>query len=291
MLKQPVSQTVQVEKHRINIFALALCLISLYTKLFAMITNKWKKILKQLQQKKYRLQYGWFVVEGRKVIEECIEYAPEHIVQIFATDDLAYRWQIRGVPSMPVQEADIRALSALQNNYEAIAIMKMQQAEAKQASLSQNDKLLLYLDHIQDPGNLGSIVRLCDWYGVSHLIASPDTVDIWNTKSIQASKGSFLRVQVVYKEISTLLAGVNQITVWGADIQGKSVHHLTNDINNKSLPQKLMIVMGNEANGIRPSTKAYIQDFITIPKFGGAESLNVALAAAILLDNFKRVGY
>lgn len=256
-----------------------------------MITNKWKKTLRQLQQKKYRKQWGLFVVEGRKVIEECMRYAPGRVERVFATENLCNSWQ-ETYPEVyiePAREEDIRACSALQNNKEAIAIMRMDTASNEFPS-PWSQRLVVYLDHVQDPGNLGTIMRICDWYGLPVLLASEDTVDVWNTKTIQASKGSFLRVSVHYIPIESILSTLKpRATVWGADLDGENIHLI--GAKKEQDENTLILVMGNEANGIRENTRALIDKYVTIPRYGKAESLNVAMATAILLDNLKREGY
>jgi len=256
-----------------------------------MITNKWKKTLWQLQQKKYRKQLGLFVVEGRKIIEECLRFAPKRVERVFANKQLYALWQ-EAYPQICIEavpESDIQAYSALENNKEAIAIVRIESV-ANETLFQKQQNLIVYLDHVQDPGNLGTIMRICDWYGLTYLLASEDTVDVWNTKTIQASKGSFLRVNVHYCSIEDALKTMNQkAVVWGADLEGQNIHLI--EKKEEAAYESLLLVMGNEANGIRQNTRAFIDKYITIPRYGEAESLNVAMATAILIDNLKRVGY
>ncbi|GIV38571.1 MAG: RNA methyltransferase [Thermonema sp.] len=256
-----------------------------------MITNKWKKTLRQLQQKKYRKQLGLFVVEGRKMVEECLRFAAERIEQVFAIEHLCSAWQ-QAFPEVHIEAAsgsDIQACSALQNNQEALAVLRID-SSGNDLPQQWSQSLFVYLDHIQDPGNMGTIMRICDWYGLPSLLVSEDTVDVWNTKTIQASKGSFLRVKVYYCSMERLLETMPPKTViWGAELQGKDIHTIKPREHNNTAP--LILVMGNEANGIRDTTRKFIDEYITIPRYGAAESLNVAMATAILVDNLKRVGY
>jgi TrmH family RNA methyltransferase len=136
------------------------------------------------------------------------------------------------------------------------------------------------LDDIRDPGNLGTIIRTADWYGIKHILASEETVDFYNPKVINSTKGSFTRVQVHYTDLNAILAA-NELPVFGAFLTGENVHQA-------KFPKAGLLVIGNESNGISPSLSTKITHPVTIPKFGQAESLNAAIATAILLDNIRR---
>ena len=143
--------------------------------------------------------------------------------------------------------------------------------------------LLVALDDIRDPGNLGTILRLCDWYGIEHLICSKETVDVYNPKVIQATMGSIARVQVHYLDLNAFLA-TTSLPVYGTFMKGENIYK-------EKLPEEAVIVLGNEANGISPILEKTIKNRITIPRFGKfqqTESLNVASAAAIVLSEFRR---
>lgn len=143
--------------------------------------------------------------------------------------------------------------------------------------------LQVALDAIRDPGNLGTIIRLCDWFGITSILCSTDTVDCYNPKVVQASMGSLARVNITYLELDEFLAHV-EVPIYGAFMDGNSIY-------SESLPGKAVLVMGNEANGIRPSIERLINKRISIPRFGKlqeTESLNVATATAIILSEFKR---
>lgn len=143
--------------------------------------------------------------------------------------------------------------------------------------------LQVALDAIRDPGNLGTIIRLCDWFGITSILCSTDTVDCYNPKVVQASMGSLARVNITYLELDEFLAHV-EVPIYGAFMDGNSIY-------SESLPGKAVLVMGNEANGIRSSIERLINKRISIPRFGKlqeTESLNVATATAIILSEFKR---
>ena len=146
-----------------------------------------------------------------------------------------------------------------------------------------NSGLIVALDSIRDPGNLGTIIRLCDWFGVKELICSKETVDCFNPKVIQATMGSITRVNVSYMNLVPFLRGI-ETSVFGAFMEGENVYH-------KTLPKTGVLVMGNEANGVSKEVEAVITEKISIPRFGdlqATESLNVATATAILLSEFSR---
>lgn len=143
--------------------------------------------------------------------------------------------------------------------------------------------LKVALDAVRDPGNLGTIIRLCDWFGVTQLVCASDTVDCYNPKVVQATMGSLARVNVVYVNLSDYLAN-SSLPIYGAFMDGGSVYQ-------QALPESAILVMGNEANGIRSPIEALVTDRISIPRFGElqeTESLNVATATAIILSEFKR---
>jgi TrmH family RNA methyltransferase len=139
----------------------------------------------------------------------------------------------------------------------------------------------LALDEVRDPGNLGTIIRIADWYGISKMVLSPNTADFYNPKVLQASMGSFTRIQFFYQDLSDFITTSSRIPVYGAFLEGENIHqaHLTTDG---------IIVMGSESHGISPHVERYVGRKITIPPFGKAESLNVAVATAIICDNFRR---
>lgn len=192
-----------------------------------------------------------------------------------------YSKQIRGkkVACEIVEVGEIQNVSTLENNNTALAIVKQKDEQSLDFAIGENE-IILALDNIRDPGNLGTIIRIADWYGIKKIVASIGTVDLYNPKVISATKGSFTRVNVFYANLEEYLAKVNT-PVLGAFMEGENAHKF-------KFPKNGVLVMGNESNGITPEITKIIKQKITIPSFGQTESLNVAIATAVLLDNWKR---
>tara|TARA_R110002020_G_scaffold279150_2_gene494629 strand:- start:57123 stop:57833 length:711 start_codon:yes stop_codon:yes gene_type:complete len=229
------------------------------------------KNITRLKQKKYRQQEGLFIAEGGKVIKEFLN-STFKLVDLFTTE--TFNVENESI----ISEADLKKISCLTTPNTALAIFKMPDAKALK-----NEGLILALDDIRDPGNLGTIIRLCDWFGIKQLVCSHKTVDCYNPKVVQATMGSLTRVKIVYTDLSAYLKAIN-LPVFGAFMEGKNVYQT-------NLPKAGILVLGNEANGISSIIEACITDKICIPRFGdlqATESLNVATAGAILLSEFRR---
>lgn len=239
-----------------------------------MVTKHQIKLIKSLSQKKYRQQYGLFIVEGIKGVSEFLnsEFKLEHLY----TTQTIFEAPTECITE--VSEIELKKLSALKNPNTALALFKI----PKQKVLIRKG-LIIALDAVRDPGNLGTIIRLCDWYGVNDLICGLDTVDCYNTKVVQATMGSLTRVNVSYVDLEVYLK--SQTTkIFGTFLNGENIY-------TTNLPKEGIIVLGNEANGISDAVKALVDKQITIPRFGkikATESLNVANATAIVLSEFKR---
>lgn len=250
-----------------------------------MISSKWAKRIKSLQLKKHRKTEQQFFVEGEKSVLEVLA-SGWNVTALFATDRFMRHHQAAiqasQQPAMLVQSCssdELTKVGTFNSNDAALAIVEM--PEWPPFSVREGEWTLV-LDNINDPGNLGTIIRVADWYGIQHILCSPDTADCFNPKVIAAAKGSFLRVQLHYLALPELLAG-STMPVYGAYLGGDNVHQLP-------LGQAGgLIVLGNEANGISASVGQYVSRKITIPAFGGAESLNVGIAAAVICDNLKRL--
>jgi len=233
-------------------------------------------LITSLKQKKYRLQHQLFVVEGIKTITEFLNssYVLEYLYTTRAFEQVAVEKQT------VVSESDLKKVSFLKNTNSALAVFKMNAAEKIDES-----KLTVALDNVRDPGNLGTIIRLCDWFGVADLICNSETVDCYNAKVVQATMGSLTRVNVTYLNLEAYLSEKKNIPVYGTFMEGDNLY--TTVVN----PSPGIIVLGNEANGISESIEKLISQKITIPKFGAVqqtESLNVAMATSIVLSEFKR---
>ncbi len=232
------------------------------------------KLITSLQRKKYRTKYNLFVAEGTKVVEEYLNSDYE-LEQLFCVDDSLYK-KIGEITQ--ISETELNKISSLVNPNNVLALFKIPREETLK-----KEGLILVLDQINDPGNLGTIMRLCDWFGVDQLICSSDTVDCYNAKAIQASMGSLARLSVVYTNINIYLEN-STLPKFAASMEGASLYEFT-------LPKKAILIMGNEANGIADSTLKFVNQTIAIPRFGKlrqTESLNVASATAILLSEFNR---
>jgi len=241
-----------------------------------MISKNQLKLIRQLGQKKYRKQYSQYLVQGEKNVLELLN-SPLKAKDVFATQSFidSYQDKYQHVNLIAADEDVLTKASTLVSNNAAIAIVDMPTASAPQAS-----GLILALDGVSDPGNLGTIIRVADWYGIKHIVTSRDSADAYNPKTISATMGSFVRVSVSQVELPAYLSGLN-LPIYGAFLDGKSVHKT-------QFTGQGVLLMGSESHGIRQACAALVTDKITIPAFGGAESLNVAMATGIILDNFKR---
>jgi TrmH family RNA methyltransferase len=235
------------------------------------------KFVKSLQIKKYRKQEQLFVVEGAKGVTELLRGSFD-VTMVIGTPD--YLATINPSITTEVFEAsgdELEALGEFQSNETVLAIARMK----PNLPLSiDRGEFALVLDDIRDPGNLGTIIRTADWYGIKKIIASPETTDCYNAKVITATMGSFTRVSLFYTSLETYLSE-NSFRVFGAYLEGTDVHTMT-------FGEGGLVLIGNEAHGISESLQAFVTDKITIPKYGQAESLNAAIATAIICDNIRR---
>ena len=251
-----------------------------------MLSKNQAKNLRALHRKKTRRELGLFLVEGEKVIAELLAAADWQLQSLYATAEFinAYKSLIKqaGVVLVECSAEELTSVSTLVSNTAALAVVKTpEQAPAMQFN---NNSWVLALDGINDPGNLGSLLRIADWYGIGQVVCSPTTAEIYNPKVITASKGSFLRVEVNYLPLGTFFDALPEGTpVLGAYLEGESIHHL------QPSPQGGVILLGSEAQGISAELATQVTCKITIPAFGAAESLNVGVAAAVICDNLKRL--
>jgi len=240
-----------------------------------MVSKNQIKLITSLQQKKYRATHGLFIAEGVKVIQELLQSNFE-LHHLYQTEAL-----FESVPielKSPISPAELGKISALATANNCLAIFKIPLVN----SIKQHG-LIVALDDIRDPGNLGTILRMCDWFGVDQLVCSKETVDLYNPKVVQATMGSISRVKVSYVDLVEWLTQA-KLPVYGAVMIGKNIYK-------EKFPKEAIIVLGNEANGISPAIEEVIKNRITIPRFGKlqqTESLNVATAAAIVLSEFCR---
>lgn len=252
-----------------------------------MVSKNTIKRITSLGQKKYRQREGLFVAEGIKVIKELLNSHFE-LVELYTEDAQAFLPQeTSGVKAgsnqdyskiVEVKSTDLKKLSFLKTAQKAVATFKIPTKPAINRT-----GLTLVLDDVRDPGNLGTIIRLCDWFGVEQLICSKETVDCYNPKVVQATMGSLTRVSVIYTDLEEYLKE-DRRPVFGTFMDGAHIYKL-------ELPREGIIIMGNEASGISSQIASLVSDKIAIPRFGSVqetESLNVATAAAICLSEFRR---
>lgn len=242
---------------------------------FSMVSKNQIKVITSLQQKKYRSLHKMFFAEGVKVIRELLD-ADYELQQLYVTEDI-----FKSVPAekkTQIIESDLRKISALNTPNNCLAVFMI--PESKPAI---DTGLIIALDDVRDPGNLGTILRMCDWFGIGQLVCSTATVDLYNPKVIQATMGSISRVQVHYVDLAGYISK-SQLPVYGTFMDGTNIYK-------ELLPNEAVIILGNEANGISEAIEKMITKRIAIPHFGKVkktESLNVASAAAIVLSEFCR---
>lgn len=239
-----------------------------------MVVKSELKLIKSLQQKKCRNEHGLFVVEGKKTIEEVLK-SDMQLYKLFAVDFDDFNTE--GVEVNRISNKELSQISSLKNPNGYLGVFHIPKQEQKVLS-----DWILVLDGVQDPGNLGTIIRLCDWFGVVDIVCSPQTVDCYNPKVLQATMGSITRVHMRYTELKAFLSS-SELPIYGAFMDGVSVNDL-------KLPEKGILIMGNEGKGISDSVAQLCTDKLAIPQFGGitTESLNVASATAILLHEIRK---
>ncbi len=246
-----------------------------------MVSKSQISFLKSLQQKKHRKEHGLFLVEGLKSVTDFLHSDFYTIKTVYHTPLSEPKMlKVSGnIKFQEVSEAELEKISSLSTPQEVVALVEIPEHQALQLQ-SLKGKFTLVLDGIQDPGNLGTIIRTADWFGIPQIICSEDTVDVYNPKVVQATMGSLSWIRVYYDNILLLLPQIKQ-PVFGAMLNGENIYQT--DFGNEGL-----ILLGNEGNGIRPEIQALINRQITIPQTGKAESLNVAIAAAVFCNEISR---
>ena len=242
-----------------------------------MLTAHKIKIFNSLDKKKFRQKYNLFLVEGNKIINE-LKDSSYKLTEIFSINPQELHFP--KTETHLITERELKKISFLQTPKDSVAVVEL----PKQKFL-ENVKIQLILDGIQDPGNLGTIIRLADWFGIEQIICSEDTVDLFNPKVIQASKGSFTRVNIFYTDLEDFLKNSDTENI-GTDMIGENIY-------NVKFPEKFNLILGNEGNGMRAEVEKLVSKNITIPRFGNSqstESLNVSMATAIIFGQvFSKV--
>ncbi len=240
-----------------------------------MVSKNQIKLITSLQQKKYRKQHNLFIAEGFKVISELLksDFTLHHL---YETESLFTNVEV--LQKSLICESDIKKISALTTAPNCLALFEIPSEKTIIKS-----GLILALDNVRDPGNLGTIIRLCDWFGVEQIVCSKGTVDLYNPKVIQATMGSISRVQMKYCDLIDYLSETS-LPIFGTFMDGENIYKT-------DLPNEAVLVMGNEANGISKTVEDLINSKVSIPRFSKlqqTESLNVATATAIFLSEFNR---
>ena len=240
-----------------------------------MVSKSQIKLITSLEQKKHRTKNGLFIVEGKKGIEEVLDSNFE-LHSLFTTKEI---FDAPKEKTQLISEAELKKISNLKSTQLALALF-----EIPNSSDIDLKGLVVALDGVRDPGNLGTIIRLCDWFGVKTLICSKDTVDCYNSKVVQATMGSITRVNIHYLDLELFLKENNSKLSYGAFLEGEDLYATKNTTD-------AILVLGNEANGISAEVEKLIATKINIPPFSQinrTESLNVATATAVLLSEFRR---
>jgi TrmH family RNA methyltransferase len=243
------------------------------------------KYFRTLHQKKYRQEEQLFIVEGEKPLLELMHAQASWEVVFWGLTAYFIEKYEKILPKQLTYELispdELHQLSTLENQKGGIAVVQM---PTQTPIVPQENAYIIALDNIQDPGNLGTILRLADWYGFPKVVCSENCVEVYNPKTILASMGSFLRVQTFYTNLPAYLLENKNFTVLGAVMQGENLHKAT-------LPKGGILVLGNEGHGISPEVASCLNMPLTIPRFGKAESLNVAMATAVFLDRLAQASY
>ena len=240
-----------------------------------MVSRSQLKYIQSLGQKKYRDEEGVFVAEGPKLVKELIESDVE-LTQVYALNEWIEdnKDLLRSVNVTAINETELERTSQLKTPNKVIAIVK--KFEVNEPGIK--ERISLVLDAIRDPGNLGTIIRIADWFGVSQIICSTDCADMYNSKVVQATMGSIARVNVFYTDLPVWLKQRSGVRIYAAMLEGK-------DVTNMSTIKEGLIIIGNESMGINKEVLQYSNEKISIPRKGSAESLNAAVATGIILSH------
>ena len=241
------------------------------------MNNRWIKLIKSLRQKKFRKKEKLFIVQGEKNILELFS-SKFNIKAIFYTQKFYNKHQLllekQSLEQIIVSAEVLKSAGTFQSSVAALAIVHCKEID----EFYPENELMLVLDDVRDPGNLGTIIRIADWFGIKKIICSEETADFYNPKVISASMGSFTRVNLHYCKIVDYFARIDKaINIYGAFMNGEDIHKIKYSKNG-------ILVLGNESNGISDNVASYITKKVTIPKYGKAESLNVAIATSIICD-------
>ncbi|MGL4293955.1 MAG: RNA methyltransferase [Bacteroidales bacterium] len=240
------------------------------------------KMIRALEMKKHRRETGLFVAEGNKLVTDNL--AGMKCETLIATPEWFAANPKAVAPEMiTATREEIGKASFLKTPQEVMGIFRQPEYDLHPSELKQ--KLTLVLDTVQDPGNLGTIIRLADWFGIENIVCSPETADCFAPKTVQATMGAIARIRVHYTPLVPFLEQMTEVPVYGTFLEGENIY-------SKSLSQNGLVIMGNEGKGISDALRPFITDEVHIPSFPSdretSESLNVAIATAIICSEFRR---
>jgi RNA methyltransferase, TrmH family len=246
-----------------------------------MLGKQKAKYIQSLGQKKHRDTEGLFIAEGPKVIAELLQSIPQYVKEVYAVKDWLKENSNSNQKSkfIEISDEELEKLSQLKTPHQVVAVVQKFEQEK---SIDVKGKVSLVLDTIQDPGNLGTIIRIADWFGVSQLICSYNCADIYNPKVVQATMGSIARVKVFYTDLASWLKQQKDIRIYATMLEGK-------DVAKMNALQEGLIIIGNESKGIHKEILELANEKITIPRKGKAESLNAAVAVGIVLSHLTEL--
>lgn len=253
-----------------------------------MLSKKKEQYIKSLSIKKFRQKYNKFIIEGDKMVSELLVQSPTKIERIFAKsswiDLYGNKLEKNGVSIEDINDRELKKISSLKTPNQVLAVVNQWEPEFQPSHLENG--LSLYLDGIQNPGNMGTILRTADWFGIDWVVCSPDSVDRFSPKVVQATMGALFSVKCVSRKFEDLTVKKLNLPIYGAILKGTDIFRTT-------LKSNGLIVIGNEGSGIRPKVLPFVDHPISIPAHRasrGTESLNAAIATAIICAGFRGRG-
>jgi TrmH family RNA methyltransferase len=248
-----------------------------------MLSKSRLKYIQSLSHKKFREASPEFIIEGPKIVEEFLLNRPELINEIFTLD--TWLQSAKGLLSslspekvISVSEIELEKISLLSTPNQVLALV---QKPDQPTEPDLRNRITLVLDNIQDPGNMGTIIRTADWFGISQVVCSKESAELYNPKVIQSTMGSILRVAVIYTDIDQWIKEVEDFPIYCTALNGKNLYEM-------GPVKEGLLIIGNESKGVRQSVMQAATKKITIPRFGGAESLNAAVAAGIVMAQLRK---
>lgn len=238
------------------------------------ISNEQRKRITSLAQKKFRTAQEKFIVEGRKMANEVLKFCQESCDSVYCTADYLEKNPIEHERLYVISSKDLERISQLKSPQGVLVVVDFLKIS------TDTNKFYIALESIQDPGNMGTILRLADWFGVGQILCSKDCVDVYNPKVVQASMGAIFRVEVKYTDLKDSFDELN-LPIYGALLEGENIY-------SQNLSPEGILLMGNEGNGISEELQQMVTNKLTIPRVGDSESLNVSMATGIMLSEFHR---